>query len=44
LVPISAALKVGFRVLGALFHQLDIRHKFTAAGYPKNYVVRARKP
>jgi SAM-dependent methyltransferase len=44
LVPISAALKVGFGVLGALFHHLDIRHKFTAAGYPKNYVVLAHKP
>ena len=44
MVPTSAVLRTGFRFLGAMFHRLDIRHTFTRAGYPKNYVVVAQKP
>jgi len=44
MVPVSGALRINFRLLGALFHRLDDRHKFTRSGYPKNYVVVAHKP
>ena len=33
-----------FAALSLLFHRLDMRHRHTASGYPKNYVVLARKP
>ena len=37
-------LKAAAAVLGPLFHRLELRHNFTESGYPKNYVVLARKP
>jgi SAM-dependent methyltransferase len=30
--------------LAILFHRLEMRHKYTGDGYPKNYVVLATKP
>ena len=30
--------------LSAAMHRLEMRHKLTSAGYPKNYIVIARKP
>lgn len=42
LAPLMAALKFGFRGLAWLFYRLDVRHKFVAAGHPKNYLVIAR--
>jgi SAM-dependent methyltransferase len=44
MVPASAILRTWFKFLGAMFHRLDLRHKYTRAGYPKNYVVVAQKP
>lgn len=44
MVPVSAALKLGFKFLGPMFHRLDVRHKFTDSGYPKNYSVLASRP
>jgi SAM-dependent methyltransferase len=44
MVPVSAVLRIKFRLLAGLFHRLDVRHKFTRSGYPKNYVVVAHKP
>ncbi len=35
--PVLAGLSVAM-------HQLEMRHKLTTAGYPKNYIVIARKP
>lgn len=44
MVPTSALLRAFFKIVGAMFYRLDLRHKFTRAGYPKNYVVLAQKP
>jgi hypothetical protein len=30
--------------LSVAMHQLEMRHKLTTVGYPKNYIVIARKP
>jgi len=38
------AAKRGFRLLANWFYNLDERGRYTAAGYPKNYVVIIRKP
>jgi SAM-dependent methyltransferase len=43
LAPIMALSKIGFAVSSVLFHYLEKRVKFTARGYPKNYVVIASK-
>jgi hypothetical protein len=43
-LPIVPGSKLLFRGLAALFYVLDERSKFTAQGFPKNYVVIARKP
>lgn len=40
--PALGASKVGFRALAALFYRLDERSRYTAGGYPKNYVVIVR--
>jgi SAM-dependent methyltransferase len=37
-------LKATSAVLSWIFHRLELRHKFTSGGYPKNYVVIAHKP
>lgn len=45
---IAASVGVGLKLLAPrvsrLFHRLEIRHKYTGHGYPKNYVVLATKP
>jgi SAM-dependent methyltransferase len=45
---IAASVGVGLKMLAPrvsrLFHRLEIRHKYTGHGYPKNYVVLATKP
>ncbi len=43
LMPIMILLKLGFAAASILFHQLEIRVKYEARGYPKNYVVLASK-
>jgi SAM-dependent methyltransferase len=42
-VPILLIAKVAFTFLSALLCRLDMRHRFTDAGYPKNYYVIAGK-
>jgi SAM-dependent methyltransferase len=37
------ALRPGLRGLSRFMHRLEMRHKFTVRGYPKNYVVIARR-
>lgn len=44
LVPLMAILKTVFAASSVLFHWLETRVKWTAGGYPKNYVVIAAKP
>lgn len=41
---VAALLRPAFGILGVLLHRLEMRHKLTSRGYPKNYVVIARKP
>jgi len=40
----ATVLRPAFGLLGAWLHRLEMRHKYTGSGYPKNYVVIARKP
>jgi SAM-dependent methyltransferase len=42
--PLFAVSRIAFRVLAVLFYRLDERSKFVQSGFPKNYVVVARKP
>jgi SAM-dependent methyltransferase len=42
--PMMLASKAMFRLLARLFYALDERIRYTANGYPKNYVVLVRKP
>jgi SAM-dependent methyltransferase len=42
-LPLLFLSKVIFRMLAPLFYMLDERVKFTASGYPKNYLVIAKK-
>jgi SAM-dependent methyltransferase len=46
LIAASAAvvLRPFFAGLSAAMHRLEMRHKLTTAGYPKNYIVIAQKP
>lgn len=44
LAPILFLLKILFATLSIMFHLLETRIKFTACGYPKNYVAIVRKP
>jgi len=39
LCPVMVMLKAQMRLLSVLFHWLEVRSKFTSAGYPKNYVA-----
>jgi hypothetical protein len=39
----ATALRPGLRGLSLFMHRLEMRHKFTSRGYPKNYVVIARR-
>lgn len=43
-VPFIAAIKITSFAAAALLYRLDIRHRWTGSGFPKNYVVTARKP
>ncbi len=43
-LPLMLACKVLFNLLARVFHILDEKGRFTGRGYPKNYVVIARKP
>jgi ubiquinone/menaquinone biosynthesis C-methylase UbiE len=40
----ATILRPAFGLVGAGLQRLEMRHKHTATGYPKNYVVIARKP
>jgi SAM-dependent methyltransferase len=42
--PVVLLSKLAFRLLARLFYLLDERAKFTDRGFPKNYVVIAKKP
>jgi hypothetical protein len=44
LSPIMVVLKAQMRWMSVLFHWLEVRSKFTNAGYPKNYVAIVVKP
>lgn len=44
LVPVMAVLRIVFAACSILFHRLETRVKFTARGYPKNYVAVVTKP
>lgn len=44
LVPVMAVLRVVFAACSILFHRLETRVKFTARGYPKNYVAIVTRP
>lgn len=43
-LPVVLGSKLLFGALATLFYVLDERSKFTERGFPKNYVVIARKP
>ena len=40
---LPSPLRVAFALLARLFYRMDVAEKHTASGYPKNYVVIARK-
>lgn len=44
LVPMLALLSLLFGAASVLFHRLEVRHKYSTRGYPKNYLLIARKP
>jgi SAM-dependent methyltransferase len=44
LLPFMAFLKSAFLVTSILFHRLEIVSKYTARGFPKNYIAVACKP
>ena len=41
---VAVVLRPVLAGLSAAMHQLEMRHKLTTAGYPKNYIAIARKP
>lgn len=43
-VPLLIFCKSLFRALAWIFYSLDERKRFTASGYPKNYICIVRKP
>jgi SAM-dependent methyltransferase len=43
LAPAMLLLKATCKALSVSFHRLEMRSKFVAKGYPKNYIVIARK-
>lgn len=43
-MPVVIAAKLLFRGLAPMFYALDERQRLTTRGYPKNYIVIARKP
>ncbi len=44
LSPVMILVKIQMGVLSILFHWLEIKSKYTRAGYPKNYVAIVRRP
>lgn len=42
--PFLLACKALFRLLAPIFYRLDEHHRFTARGYPKNYIAIVSKP
>jgi SAM-dependent methyltransferase len=42
--PILISCKLAFRWLALIFYRLDEAQRYTASGYPKNYVVIVAKP
>jgi SAM-dependent methyltransferase len=40
---LAIPLKLQMRFLGKYFHRLEMRHKYTKRGFPKNYVAIVRK-
>jgi len=43
LAPLMGVLKLFFAACSILFHRMEKRHKYRLRGYPKNYVLIARK-
>jgi SAM-dependent methyltransferase len=43
LAPAFVAARVAFGGLSVLFQRLELRHKYTTRGYPKNYVAIVRR-
>jgi SAM-dependent methyltransferase len=41
---LTRVLRVLFGALSPLFHRMEMRHKFTSGGHPKNYVAVVSKP
>jgi SAM-dependent methyltransferase len=39
----AVVLRAACRQMSGIFHRLEMRHKLTTAGYPKNYVAIARR-
>jgi SAM-dependent methyltransferase len=44
LVPFFLLLRLSFAAISIFFHWLEMKHKFTSRGYPKNYVAIAERP
>lgn len=44
LVPFFAMSRPFMALLSIAFHRLEMKHKFTKRGYPKNYLAIARRP
>jgi SAM-dependent methyltransferase len=44
LSPFMFLLKAQFALLSILFHKLEMRHKITTRGYPKNYIAIVIRP
>ena len=43
MMPFFVVLRVQMALLSVAFHWLEMKHKFTRRGYPKNYVAVARR-
>ena len=44
LSPLMLLLKVQMALLSILFHKLEMKHKITTRGYPKNYIAIVSRP
>ncbi|MGW9950543.1 SAM-dependent methyltransferase [Rhizobium leguminosarum] len=42
-VPLLASVRIACRHLARIFYRLDARQKYTQSGFPKNYIVVAKK-
>lgn len=43
-LPLVVGIKLQSRVFARIFHWLELRHKHTRSGYPKNYMAILKKP